>query len=177
MQLYQIKSSPHNLTSNISVLHQIIVTKKSNCEAIWKGEAAKRLREVRQNFSIKLSLLRRSAGSRIFNSPLANLLIAALTIAIAVAIVFRNIEPKASFQSQQHRFSNTRLQNLCWEQDSNLRSPFGRRFYRPLQLTTLPSQLAGIWAESGIRTHDLSFTKRLLYRWAISASCPILPQI
>ena len=28
----------------------------------------------------------------------------------------------------------------CWEQDSNLRSPFGRRFYRPLQLTTLPSQ-------------------------------------
>ena len=33
------------------------------------------------------------------------------------------------------------------------------------------------WAESGIRTHDLSFTKRLLYRWAISASCPILPQI
>src|SRR3989344_8640109 len=29
---------------------------------------------------------------------------------------------------------------MCWEQDSNLRSPFGRRFYRPLQLTTLPSQ-------------------------------------
>ena len=28
-----------------------------------------------------------------------------------------------------------------------------------------------LWAERGIRTHDLLFTKQLLYHWAISAIC------
>ena len=70
--------------------------------------------------------------------------------------------------------------NRCWEQDLNLRSPFGRQIYSLVRLAAPPSQqmmqISTSWAEGGARTHDLLFTKQLLYRWVTPAETPQLYQ-
>src|SRR3990170_1551303 len=66
------------------------------------------------------------------------------------------------------------LQAWCRGQDSNLRSPLGRRFYRPLVLATHPPRPSSLEPEGGFEPTNLPITSRLRCHCATRAgSLPV----